>query len=89
MHDFEIQLIRSENSHTLTLSGTEEGSENCHTITLGTPTKPGDYNALINKPKINGFELSGNVTLEDIGLGNVPYEPLSSEELEEILGGEG
>ena len=30
-----------------------------------------DYNSVTNKPKLNGFELKGEVTLADIGLGNI------------------
>ena len=29
------------------------------------------YTDIANKPKLNGFELVGDVTLEDVGLGNV------------------
>ena len=30
-----------------------------------------DYNSVVNKPTINGYEIKGEVTLADIGLGNV------------------
>lgn len=68
-------------------------SGNMFTLTLATPVatggkEPGDYDGLENKPSINGVVLSGNLTLEDLGipdLSNVPTEPLSNEDLDEIL----
>ena len=67
---------------------------NIFILTLATPVvnKPGspvDYNDLINKPKINGVELDGEVTLEDLGVqpaGNYPDEPLTAEDVDEIIG---
>lgn len=68
-------------------------SGNMFTLTLTTPVpekegkEPGDYEGLVNKPKINGVELVGDVSLEDIGipdLSNVPRESLSNDELDEI-----
>lgn len=50
-------------------------SGNYHTLTIVTPVATGkesrDYNTLINKPSLNGVELIGDVTLEQIGLGNL------------------
>lgn len=39
-----------------------------------------NYNSLKNKPKINGIELTGNITSEDLGLGN-SNENISIEDL--------
>lgn len=39
-----------------------------------------EYQKLTNKPSINGVELIGNKTFEDLGL-----SPLSNEEIENIL----
>jgi hypothetical protein len=63
------------------------------TLTLDTPvpeSRPSvwDYNTLINKPAIEGVELLGNLTLADFGipdLTNVPTEPLSNSDLDEII----
>lgn len=67
-------------------------SGNYHTLTITTPVamgkEPTDYNNLKNKPTINGTELVGSLSLEDIGipdLTDVPKESLSNEELEEII----
>jgi len=66
-------------------------SGNYHTLTLTTPVaqgkEPGDYDKLYNKPKINGVELQGDLSFEDLGLpdlSNVPTEPLSKADLDEI-----
>ena len=40
----------------------------------------GDYTPLINKPKINGIELSGDKTSEEIGI-----KVLTNKELENLL----
>lgn len=54
-----------------------------------------DYNALKNKPKINGVEISGNLTLEDIGVDDAINEldesfvPITDEEIESIVPGAG
>ena len=67
-------------------------SGNYHTLTITTPVamgkEPTDYNVLTNKPSINGVTLVGNVSLEDIGipdLSKVPEEPLSNEDLDNII----
>ena len=39
-------------------------------VTIGTLDLV-DYNSVVNKPTINGYEIKGEVTLADIGLGNV------------------
>jgi len=73
MYDPDIHSVRSGNYHTLTLATP---------VAIG--KEPGDYDGLSNKPTINGVELSGHLTWEDLGLGEVPVAPLSEEELEEI-----
>ncbi len=63
------------------------------TLMLATPIvkEPGgtsDYDQLKNKPTINGVELVGDIQLEDLGIqpaGDYPSEPISDEELEEML----
>ena len=67
-------------------------SGNYHTLTLTTPVAQGggtsDYERLHNKPSINGHELVGNSSLEDIGipdLSNVPKEVLTIEDLDDII----
>lgn len=78
MYDPDIHSVRAGNMFTLTLATPapeKEGKE------------PGDYNGLENKPRINGVELVGDVSLEELGipdLSNVPTQPLSNEELDEI-----
>ena len=46
--------------------------ETKHVLTLATPVAvgsgTGDYDDLINKPRINDVELQGNVSLEDLGI---------------------
>lgn len=71
-------------------------SRNYHILTLTTPVaigggggtgEPGDYDGLTNKPTINGVTLQGNLTWQDLGLpdyGDIPRQPLSNAELEEI-----
>ena len=68
-------------------------SGNMFTLTLTTPApekegkEPGDYEGLTNKPRINGVELVGDVSLEALGipdLSNIPKEPLSNDDLDEI-----
>ena len=76
MYDPDIHSVRSGNYHTLTITTP---------VALG--KEPTDYNNLKNKPSINGVELAGALSLEDIGipdLTNVPRETLSDEDLEEI-----
>lgn len=50
-----------------------------------------DYNALKNKPKINGKELDSDTTLDDIGvpedISDVPTEPLTEEDINWIISG--
>ena len=78
MYDPDMHSVRSGNLFTLTLTTpVPEGGK-----------EPGDYESLYNKPRINGVELSGDLSLEDIGipdLSNVPRQALSNEELEEII----
>ena len=67
---------------------------NTFTLTLATPIvkEPGssmDYNDLYNKPTINGVELEGVVTLDDLGIqpaGDYPDEPLTAADIDEIIG---
>lgn len=77
MYNPDIHSVRSGNMFTLTL-------------TTPAPEKEGsgsmDYNNLTNKPAINDIELSGNLTLEDLGLGGVPTSALLPEELDSIIG---
>lgn len=101
--DHNMKLKRSENDHalTLTIPSSDDNEQtikltrnkNYHTLTLTTPvavgggSEPGDYDGLINKPKINGVTLQGNLTWKDLGLPeyeDIPMYPLSNEELEEI-----
>ena len=68
-------------------------SGNIFTLTLTTPVPEGskeplDYDNITNKPTINGVELSGDLTLEDLGLGDVPTQALSSDDLDNIIEGE-
>lgn len=65
---------------------------NIHTLTLATPiVRDGstvDYNQLTNKPIINGVEITGDLSLEDLGIqpaGNYPNSPLSDEDLEDLI----
>ena len=77
MYNPDIHSVRSGNMFTLTL-------------TTPAPEKEGsgsmDYDDIINKPTINGVELSGDLTLEDLGLGDVPTSTLTPEELDNIIG---
>ena len=50
------------------------------------PVLDGDYNKLTNKPRLAGVTLQGDVTLEDIGLGNV--DNTSDAEKKEAFTGE-
>lgn len=74
MYDPDIHSVRSGNYHTLTLVTPVAQKE---------PTT--DYTYLKNKPKINGHELVGDSSLADIGLGDVPTDPISLTTLEQIL----
>jgi len=62
-------------------------SGNYHTLTLVTPVaigkEPGDYDGLTNKPRINGVELSGDLSLEDLGIQEL--QPLTTTELDDIV----
>lgn len=67
-------------------------SGNFHTLTITTPVaiskEPTDYDALSNKPKINGVELVGDVGLDQLGIqpaGNYPSAALTTEEIDEII----
>lgn len=80
MYDPDIHSVRSGNMFTLTLTTPvpeKEGKE------------PGDYEGLINKPRINGVELIGDVSFEDLGLpsdpSKIPTEPISNDELDELI----
>lgn len=46
----------------------------------GNPSREYDYEKLKNKPSINGVELIGDKTLEEIGIGEI-----SNSEIEEII----
>ena len=66
---------------------------NTFTLTLATPivkepSSSSDYNDLKNKPKLNGVELSGELTLEDIGAqpaGDYASEPLTPDDIDELI----
>lgn len=68
-------------------------SGNYHTLTLVTPIvydgkEPTDYDSLTNKPSLNGVELSGNLSLEDIGAqpaGDYASEALTPQDVDEII----
>ena len=68
---------------------------NMHTLTLATPiVRDGgtvDYDQLTNKPIINGVEVSGELSLEELGIqpaGNYPNSPLTDEDIERIISDE-
>ena len=68
---------------------------NMHTLTLATPiVRDGgtvDYDQLTNKPIINGVELVGSLSLDDLGIqpeGNYPNSPLTEEDIERIINDE-
>ena len=52
----------------------------CITVQTDAVTVGGvsDYNALINKPAINGVELIGSMTLDDFGLSEMTEEQVES-----------
>lgn len=65
---------------------------NMHVLQLTTPlvrdSGEVDYNQLTNKPIINGVELTGELSLEDLGIqpaGNYPNAPLSDSDIEDLL----
>ena len=66
---------------------------NTFTLTLTTPlvkdpSSSFDYNDLTNKPTINGKELSGDLTLEDIGAqpaGDYASQSLTPEDVDELI----
>ena len=75
MYDPDIHSVRSGNYHTLTI-----------TTPVAMGKEPTDYNNLNNKPKINGVELVGDLSLEDIGIpdmSDVPTQPLSRRDLDD------
>jgi len=76
MYNPDIHSVRSGNMFTLTLTTPVPEKES---------KEPGDYDGLINKPSINGVELSGDLTLEDLGLGGVPTTPLSQDDLNDLI----
>ena len=47
-----------------------------------------DYNELANKPQINGVELAGSLSLEDIGAQEI-MTPATEEEINAIINGGG
>lgn len=79
MYDPDRHSVRSGNTFTLTLATPvpeKEGKE------------PDDYNVLNNKPRINGVELVGDLTWQDLGapdFSKVPDAPLSDEDLDNII----
>ena len=79
MYNPDIHSVRSGNYYTLTLT----------TPVVTDGKEPKDYNVLINKPRINGVELVGDVSFTDLGLPDmdkVPDVPLSNNDLDDIIG---
>ena len=80
MYDSDIHSVRSGNYYTLTLT----------TPIVKDSKEIADYNVLINKPRINGIELVGDLTFESIGLPaeieEAPTAPLSNDDLDHLLG---
>lgn len=77
MNRTDLQLVRRGNLFTLTLVAplSESGIRSV------------DYEDLYNKPKINGVELVGELTSEDLGIGETAgMEPLTNYELDLITG---
>ena len=73
---------------------TVELSGNIEVLTQGIAKATTDYNDLENKPTINDVELSGNKTLEELGiqpkgdyLTAIPEEYVTDDELSRVLGG--
>ena len=68
---------------------------NTFTLTLATPlvkdpSSSSDYNDLKNKPSINGVTLSGDLTLEELGIqpaGDYASEPLTPADVDELIDG--
>ena len=66
---------------------------NTFTLTLATPLvkEPStsmNYNDLTNKPTINGIEVAGNLTLEELGAqpaGDYASESLTPEDVDELI----
>ena len=66
---------------------------NTFTLTLATPlvkdpSSSSDYNNLKNKPTINGIELSGDLTLDSLGIqpaGDYASEPLTPKDIDELI----
>jgi hypothetical protein len=81
--DLNLRLTESDS-----LSICLDQNDGRHTLTLATPvakgTGTGDYNDLINKPSIEGVELIGDLTWEDIGIPDCSMKALTIEELDII-----
>ena len=83
--------------HTLTLGGKPIYTitlrdESHHSLELETPVAIVYYDEIHNKPTINGVEINGDLTLEDLGLpdfSDAALQPLTIDELEEILAEQG
>lgn len=54
------------------------GSELRASLGSFTQVATGDYNALSNKPRINGIELSGDKTLDQLGVTGLTDEEIDS-----------
>jgi len=77
MYNPDTHSVRSGNMFTLTLA-----------TPVAIPSETGDYEKLINKPMINSKELSGSMSLEDLGIqpaGDYASEPLSPEDVDQII----
>ena len=76
--DYDSRSVRSGNYHTLTLT----------TPLVYDSKEPSDYNSLLNKPRINGVELEGDISPEDIGLqpaGDYASTPLTPEDVDQLI----
>ena len=77
--------LEIESPQELVLRQQEESKFN---LVLATPIAISDYENLINKPQINSVTLSGNLSFQDLGFPDpslIPTEPLSNEDLDDIL----
>ena len=60
-------ILKNNLSGAMTPKQSLSGSLSMGVVSVVDPNMAGDYSKLENKPSINGVELSGNVTLEDLG----------------------
>jgi len=95
MSNQNVLVLRSnENQHNVEIDDSEalilKPKRTTHKLTLATPiavgTGTGDYEALINKPVINGVEVIGSLSLEDLGITEGVLTPLTISDLTNLLG---